>query len=156
MSARRLYSTSDRNCSTTIHNKLNHCDGPKTINMPHVFSNFTVRITRSCQRPRHLKLIAIERSLWQQHVVLCPPSCLFPQSVKSCPMTVACSTVGVKETPEKFHRPKVDTSQDMRRSTRNASTLKCLFFPVLLYHDAYVAIECVGARNLTADVGPTQ
>ena len=45
----------------------------------------------------------------------------------------ACSTVGVKETPEEFHRLKVHTSQDMRRSTRDAATLKCLFFPFHLY-----------------------
>ena len=46
---------------------------------------------------------------------------------------VACSTVGVKETPQEFHRLKVHTSQDMRRSTRNAATLKCLFFPIHLF-----------------------
>ena len=29
-------------------------------------------------------------------------------------------------------------------------------FPYSYFHDAYVATECMGARNLAADVGPTQ
>ena len=77
----RLHSTTDRNCSTTIHNKLNHCDGPRTINIPNVFSKKRVRITRSCHCPRHLKLKAIRQYLWPQHVALCPPSCLFLRGV---------------------------------------------------------------------------
>ena len=35
----------------------------------------------------------------------------------------------MKETPREFRWLKVHTSQDMRRSSRNAATLKCLFFP---------------------------
>ena len=41
--------------------------------------------------------------------------------------------MGMKETAEEFHQLKVHISQDMRRSTRNAATLKCLFFLFHLY-----------------------
>ena len=82
------------------------CRGESTSS---TFFHYPVRITRSCHCPRHLKLIAMERSLWQQHVVLC-------------------STVGMKETPEEIHGLKVHTSQDT-----HAATLKCLFFTVHLH-----------------------
>ena len=41
--------------------------------------------------------------------------------------------MGMKETPREFRWLKVHTSQDMRRSSRNAATLECLFFLFHLY-----------------------
>ena len=57
--------------------KLNHCNSAVEKRHLQFFS-----LARSdCHCPRHLKLKAMERSLWQQHVVFCPPCCLFSRGV---------------------------------------------------------------------------
>ena len=57
--------------------------------------------------------------------------------------------MGMKETPREFRWLKVHTSQDMRRSSRNAATLKCLFFPFHLYTMLSLATEWHGAPGIS-------
>ena len=78
----RLHSTSDRNCSTSFHNKLNHLIGPWRVNMSHEIklarSYHTVSSLSAPPRTqRHGALWAVvSRSVW--HNILCgvrSPAC---------------------------------------------------------------------------------
>ena len=61
------------------------------------------------------------------------------------------SRIGMKETPREVRWLSVHTSQDRRKSTRNAATRKCLTIP---FHLETMIMFYSTAR--AADVGPTQ
>ena len=94
---------------------------------------------RHCVRPyfqksADVKVMRVDaRSVKQAHVVgAASITDAVEQNTSRDSRCVACSTIGMKETPRELRWLKVYTSQDMSKSTRNAATRKCLTIPLRL------------------------